>query len=87
MQAAASIARSASAWYENRIASGALPVGMEMTARGDDAIEGPAIDDEIPDDGERRRAPRLELNRVAVLKRRMCNWQTVVVCGRRGPCR
>ena len=70
MQAAASMARSASG-LGTRIAfaSAALPVRVDdVAARGDDAVEGGAIDDEVAQHRERRRAPRLEPERVAVLE-------------------
>ena len=49
--------------------SGALPVGTrDEAARGDDAIEGAAVHDEVADHRERARAPRLDGDRVAVLE-------------------
>ena len=70
MQAAASMARSAFS-FGTRMAlpSGALPVATEMIAAGrDDAVEGAAIDHQVLDDREGLRAPRLEVELVAVLE-------------------
>ncbi len=65
MQAAASMARSA---FSLRIGialpSGALPVVRgDEAARGDDAVERAAVDDEVLDDREGRGAPGLERER------------------------
>ena len=70
MQAAASIARSASCFlYGNGVAVGGAAGGNgDEAASGDDAIEGAAVDDEILDDGESFGAPGLEINFVAVFE-------------------
>ena len=70
MQAAASIAGSASS-FEIGIAlpSGAPPLFTETNPPAcDDPVEGAAIDDQILDDGEGLRAPRLDRDGLAVLE-------------------
>ena len=68
MHAAASIARSASSLgTRTRLASGALPVVHADVAAGrDDEVERRAVDDEVLDEREPGRAPRLDRDDVAV---------------------
>ena len=87
MQAAASMARSASALGTGiALPSGALPVGTEMKPpAGDDAVEGAAVDDQVLEHREGASARQGSIVIVSPsLKLRMWSWQAVVA--RRGPC-
>ena len=80
MQAAASIAASASRLAMRvALASGALPVGArDVAARGDDAIQRAAVDDQVAHDGKARARQGSSHSSSPSRKLRRCSWHTVV---------